>query len=303
MAVCQILFESLREKIGKPEFWIHCLLFSFLMVAYWPLTTWFAGTIYEQSRTFHALIVLGLASVALVRFGEVRIEKPFELGLGAKRALYSSYGLLLINYLAPLLTSHPLAGLLVIPTYCAGMAACVRFVFGEGTRRLTRTTASTFCVFLLISFWMEPLDWPLRQMAGEWSAYILDLLGQTVELRFVGDPRAAPMLILLVNEHSFHVAAECNGFGVILTGLLISVLLAVYRRLNGWDIGLNVLAGLLTGFAFNIIRIVIIVLLTPFLMNHYNLMHEIVGSITYWGCLILLWVFLNGPVKPESANQ
>ena len=40
-------------------------------------------------------------------------------------------------------------------------------------------------------------------------------------------------------------------------------------------------------------------------MEHYMLMHEIVGGITYWGCLILVWLLLNGPVatkpKPEQA--
>jgi hypothetical protein len=31
-------------------------------------------------------------------------------------------------------------------------------------------------------------------------------------------------------------------------------------------------------------------------------MHEIVGGVTYWGCLALLWITLGGPTgKPPSA--
>jgi exosortase/archaeosortase family protein len=300
MPIRRQLAESFKEKAGQSEFWLNCLLLGLLLLALWPLTSWLAETAHEQSRIFHALLVLGLASVFLVRFGGVDVEKTLEMGPAARRALYVSYGLLALSYIAPIFIKNPLVGLLVIPAYCAGLAAFVRFVFGEGTRRLTRTLATTFFAFLLISIWMEPLDWPLRQLAGEWSAYVLGLLGKAVDLGLVRQENGLPALILLVNEHPFHVAAECNGFGVITTSLLLSLLLAVYRRLNYFDLALNIVAGLIIGFAFNILRIVIIVLLAPSLMDHYMLMHEIVGGITYWGCLILVWIFLNGPIQPEE---
>ena len=296
------LLDSLKIKIRQPDFWLHCALFALLGLTLWPLTTWFAVTAHEQSRIFHAFIVLGAASILLVRFGSVEIEKPLELGVGARRALYVAYGLLLLTYLAPILIDNPLIGFLVIPAYCAGLAALVRFVFGEGTRRLTRTVATTLCAFLFISILMAPLDWPLRNLAGEWSAYVLDLLGQSTELGLVREAAGAPpMLILMVNAHPFHVASECNGFGVILTSLLLALLLAIYRRLNVFDLVLNLFAGVLFGFFFNILRIVVIVLLAPPLMDHYMLMHEIVGGITYWACLVLLWLTLNGPTRPETA--
>jgi len=38
-------------------------------------------------------------------------------------------------------------------------------------------------------------------------------------------------------------------------------------------------------------------------MDHYMLMHEIVGSITYWGSLVLIWILLNGPTKEEEAED
>ena len=148
---------------------------------------------------------------------------------------------------------------------------------------------------------MSPLDWPLRSMAGKWSAYVLELIGQSAELGLFGQASEPPMLVLVVNEQPFNVASECNGFGVIITSLLLALLLAIHRRLNIFDLGLNLLAGAIIGFMFNIVRIVIIVLLAPSMMERYHLMHEIVGGFTYWACLISVWIALNGPTKPEQA--
>ena len=299
MPIRRQLAVSFIEKSRQLDFWFNCLLFVLLGAALWPLTMWFAQTAQEQSRILHALIVLSMASVMLVRFGGVTVTQPLELNRSARRALFAAYGMLLLSYVAPLVSHAHWAGFLIIPAYCCGLAAFIRFAFGEGTQRLTRTVAATLCAFLLLSIFMDYMDWPLRSLAGQWSGYVLGLIGQSVELGLLGKEEGPPQLILLVNEYPFHVASECNGFGVILTSLLLALLLAVYRRLNILDIGLNLLAGIIIGFAFNILRIVIIVLLAPSLMEHYHLMHEIVGGITYWACLILVWVTLNGPTRPE----
>jgi exosortase/archaeosortase family protein len=300
MPIRQQIAASFRQKSRQSGFWMHCLLFGLLGLALWPLTLWFAQTAHEQSRILHALVVLTMASILLVRFGGVTVSEPLELNPSAQRALLAAYGLLFINFIAQSLSAPPWLGLLIIPAYCCALAAVVRFVFGEGTKRLTRTVAGTLCVFLFISIWMAPLDWPLRSLAGKWSGYVLNLLGQRTELGLISQ-QGEPMLILVSNDHPFHVASECNGFGVILTSLLLALLLAIYRRLNLFDLGLNLFAGVVIGFVFNILRIVVIVLLAPALMDHYALMHEIVGGITYWSCLILVWISLNGPTEPEAT--
>ena len=148
---------------------------------------------------------------------------------------------------------------------------------------------------------MGPLDWPLMQLAGEWSAAGLELIGKQVELGLASSGERPTMLILAVENHPFHVASECNGFGVIMTGILIGLLLALHQRLGFLDVILNVVAGFILGFAFNIVRIVIIVLSAPGLMDHYMLMHEIVGGITFWGCLVLIWVLLRGPTSAAAV--
>lgn len=300
------LANSLKEKVRLPDFWLNCGVFALLGLIFFPVTLWFTSSAQDQSRLFHALIVLGLATVMLVRYGGVEIKDTLNLNPSARRALIASFVLLLAQFVGARVAPESWRGLislLVIPAYCCGLAAFVRFVFGEGTRMITRATAGTFCAFLLLSIFMQPLDWPLRGLAGEWSASALEWIGKSVELGLVGAEGSAPKLILLVEEHPFHVASECNGFGVILTSLLIGLLLALHRRLGIFDTALNMVAGLIIGFIFNILRIVVIVLLAPYMMDHYTLMHEIVGSITYWGCLILIWVLLNGPTKEESTTE
>ena len=300
MPIRRQLAVSFTEKCRQIDFWLHCVLFGLLGLALWPLTIWFAQTAHEQSRILHALIVLAMASLMLVRFGGVTITRPLELNASARRALLAAYVILLLTYLAPFVTHSNLTGLLVIPAYCCALAAAVRFTFGEGTHQLTRTVAGTLCAFLLLSTFMAPLDWPLRSMAGKWSAYVLELIGQSTALGLFGQAGEPPILVLIVNEQPFHVASECNGFGVIITSLLLALLLAIHRRLNIFDLGLNLLAGVIIGFIFNIVRIVIIVLLAPSMMERYHLMHEIIGGVTYWACLILVWLALNGPTEPEK---
>ncbi len=306
MALRAQLITAFYKRRRESDFWLHVLFFGFLALSFWPVTVWMFQTTYDQSRLVHALMVLVLATVALIKFGRIEIVSPLRLGPSARRALIISYGLLITQFIAQKISPEEWVGtlsLLAIPAYCYALAGLVRFVFGEGTRRITRTTASTLCVFILLSLFMQPLDWPLRGLAGKWSATALEFIGKQVELGLVGLESGPPKLIMLVNEHPFHVASECNGFGVILTSLLIAFLLVLYRKLHLLDAVTHLMAGLFLGFAFNILRIVLIVLLAPSLMEHYMLMHEIVGGITYWGCLLCVWALLKGPTGPEAIQD
>ena len=301
------ILDSFKAKRTQTEFWLNCLLYGCLGVAFLPITLWVANTANEQSRILHALIVLAMAVFALVLYTRIDVTEPLTLNQSARKTLAAAYGILMLSALSPYIIppSSPLlsliGSLLVIPAYCCGLASLVLFVFGPDLRRIAYTATGTFCAFMLLSILMEPLDWPLRTLAGKWSGAALEMIGKTVELG-VYNPAATepPQLILLVNEHPFHVASECNGFGVILTSLLLSVLLTIYRRTNIVDTCLSILAGITLGFIFNTLRILIIVLLAPSMMEHYHLMHEIVGTITYWACLILTWVLLKGPTRREA---
>ena len=311
MPIRKQLAESLKKKIRTPEFWIHGSIYCLLGLALWPITTWFAITAHAQSRVLHALIVLVLATLALIRFGNFHLTDTLSLNDSSRRTLVAAYAFLFIGFILRLFATQAghqypyLASglsLLQIPAYCLTIASFAFFVFGNQVRRIVLTVGFTFCIFMLLSILMQPLDWPLRGLAGKWSQNLLVLLGQETAINLVRGEDNIPLLILMVNGHPFHVASECNGFGVILTCILISVMLGLYRRLNVFNIAINIVAGMMMGFLFNTLRIVIIILLAPHMMEHYMLMHEVIGGITYWGCLISTWLLLNGPVRQELQH-
>ena len=121
MPIRRQLAVSFTEKCPI-DFWLPASCSAYGL-ALWPLTIWFAQTAHEQSRILHALIVLAMASLMLVRFGEVTITRPLELNASARRALFAAYGILLLTYLAPFVTYSSLTGLLVIPAYCCALTA------------------------------------------------------------------------------------------------------------------------------------------------------------------------------------
>ncbi len=298
MAVRKQLAAAFRAKRSQFDFWLQLSVFALLGLALWPVTGWLAQTTLDQSRLLHALIVLLFAGTLLVADRQPPVENALTMGTVARLAVAASYSLLLLGFVLHAMYpgTGPLLGpVLLLIAYCAGLGAFFVFVFGKTTARISFTLCATFCAFVILSLFMAPLDWPLRSLAGKWSGIVLSWLGKSIELGLVDAAGMPPKLILLADRHPFHVASECNGFGVIFTCFLVALLLSIYRRASSLDGALNLAAGLMLGFAFNIIRIVVIVLLAPALMEHYLLMHEIVGAITYWGCLVLLWLLLKGP--------
>lgn len=294
---------SFQKNRTQPEFWFHCLLYFCLIPAFLPLSLWIANTANTQSRLLHALITLGLAIFLLVLYGRTEITAPLTFNRSARRTLFASYGIVFFSFILSrtLPQAFDLVALLIsmltIPAYCLGLASLALFIFGDRERHIIYTASGTFCAFILLSTLMAPLDWPLRTLAAQWSGSGLAFLGKSVELSIVTAINESPKLILNVDGQPFHVASECNGFGVMLTGLLIGVLLSIYHKHGMIDSVLNLLSAIILGFAFNTLRILIIILLAPAMMAHYHLMHEIVGVITYWGCLIVIWLLLKGTVK------
>lgn len=307
MSKIQSIIASFQKKRALPEFWFHCILYVCLIFAFLPVSLWIANTANAQSRLLHALITLALAIFLLVLYGRSNASVPLAFNPSARKTLFASYGILLMHFI--LLKALPEASgllalfisLMTIPAYCLTLASIALFVFGDGERHIIYTASGTFCVFILLSILMAPLDWPLRTLAGQWSGAGLDFLGKSVELGVFADAiNEPPKLILNVNGHPFHVASECNGFGVILTSLLIGVLLSIHNKLGLVDSVLNLISAITLGFAFNALRILIIILLAPSMMDHYHLMHEIIGAITYWSCLIIAWLLFKGPIKSAS---
>lgn len=303
------VIACLQQKVSSADFWFHCSLYLCLGLSLWPITLWFAHSAHEQSRILNAFIVLVAASVMLIRFGQMRITDPLSLNQPARSYLIGAFGLLVVGLiLRPICSKFPdlinvLIQLIPIPAYCSALASLILFIFGPSALRIARTVCGSLCAFLLLSILMQPLDWLLRALAGKFSGATLSLLGNTVNLGLTKSAQEPPMLILMVNQNPFHVASECNGFGVILSSVLIAVILSIYHKVGPLRSIVYISTGLVLGFVFNTLRIVIIVLLAPILMQYYHLMHEAIGVVTYWGCLSLAWLLFKGPIKNEPVED
>jgi exosortase/archaeosortase family protein len=302
MALRKQLADSFQEKYKEKDFWFSLLLFASLGLIFWPFTAWLIESAHTQGRILNAIIIQSFAILSLAYFNRLEVKDPLSLNPPASKTLTLAYLCLLTAFfLSRFSDPAPIRNLTLsissIVAYCSGLTAFALFIFGDGMRRICYTACATFATFITLSMFMGTLDWPLRTFAGIWSGKFLGLLGKSVELGIAESAQVAPRLILFVDQQPFHVASECNGFGVILTSLLIGLMLALYRRTNLTQLSINMLLALLAGFAFNILRIVIIVLLAPYMMAHYDLMHEVVGVITFWTCLIWVWVLMGGPTR------
>jgi len=170
-------------------------------------------------------------------------------------------------------------------------------------RRLLNSLFITFTLFGLLLVSLPLVDMPLRITAGKWSAHILDWFHNDTELGFVSRD-GVPMLLLIVNERPFHVAAECNGFGLLGTSLLLTCAFVIYRRIAVIDTFLLLLSAAFIAVIGNLVRILIIINLAPLVGDHYHLMHEIVGSITFYAFLALQgWLTIGFGKSPRPEDQ
>ena len=68
-----------------------------LLFSLGPVTFWTVRNANEQSRLFHAIIVLVTAIAALIRFGDVKTGRLLELNAASKKALVIAYALLALQ--------------------------------------------------------------------------------------------------------------------------------------------------------------------------------------------------------------
>jgi exosortase/archaeosortase family protein len=159
--------------------------------------------------------------------------------------------------------------------------------------------ALAFMLFIGAAQALAVFDWPLRQMAGMHAAWLLNHFGLDSSL-FLNTAHGPPRLILTVDQRPFEVASECNGYGLISSAALVALLLVAYRRLVWQDKLLSFALALFLGSLFNTLRILFIVLLAPKVGSSYAAMHEGIGTLFFWACLILVWLIVGG--FPEKSK-
>ena len=109
---------------------------------------------------------------------------------------------------------------------------------------------------------------------------MLPLLGIRADLVLQQDP----FQVILVAEKGagvFNVATECNGFGILMSSVVLTLILAIRRRPSWYTLlALTGLAAVI-GLIFNIIRIAAIAAVTLQSNIRYSVIHEGLGSVIY----------------------
>lgn len=258
------------------------LLSAFLFA---PATLWLVEQTVLNEQLLHAFIVLGVAGAYLMMERKNRLELHLRFGNRATALLMASFIVLGIE----VLFQWPA---LVLVAYCLAISGWLLFFFGDHLIRPVIALLSAFCGYVFVALLLPFFDWPLRTLAGRYSAALLDWFGRDVEfgLARLGEPK----LLLVVDEKIFEVAPECNGFGMFSSCLLLGILLVFLRRIHWFDKVLAVSVAAFVGLLFNLVRIVVICLLAPFFPESYFVMHEVVGNIFFWGALAMVWWLIQG---------
>ena len=261
---------------------------------FWPVTRWVVTETAARSQIRQAAILLGAAAglVAWQHRGELRVKGDLcnrtLLLLAAAFGAVAAAGLAGWNWL-------------VLPGFALAIAGCLQALFGaEGYRFFRPLVAGTAALFVIIIAF-PVLDWPLRQLAGAGAALVQAKLGFAPNLALAGTPQD-PQLVLSVAGGHFLVATECNGFGLITSGALVAILAGGIAGRRWWTIAALVPAGLVVGFVFNLLRILVISTTARYFPGHYDALHEVAGTLALWAGLGLIGWIAWRPAPAKSGR-
>jgi exosortase/archaeosortase family protein len=277
-----------------PDLPVALVLLAATAVVFWPASWWIAQQTVAHEQLRQSFFLLVFAAVILWMDHRHSLQPRIEVSRRSLVLMAGAFLLMGAGVLFPV-PYFPLAALAL------ALAASMHLLFGDRGLKLTLPWIAGFAAFLIFVFLFHRFDWPLRHMAGSHAAYLLTLLGHDVHLGAVTQPNA--MLLLAVDDRLFHVAAECNGFGLISTSAVLAVLLVASRPLPIFWKVLAVVLAFAVGFIFNLLRILGIVTLAPYLPNHYDLMHEVIGLAALFAGLAFLWWLIRGEKKIEPLSN
>ena len=258
-----------------------------IALLYIPLLHWLGWmTLHRQQLANGALlVVIALAICVRDAVGKLRLQPQFGcLGIG----------LLALGFFYLWLEGRSRVWLLplVLLSFCFAFAGVMSFLFGrEGTKQFVPALGAFFVFGVLVGLFPK-LDWPLRAMAGRYAGGLLAAMGVPVKLALAeGQP---PQLLLTVKGQIYQVATECNGFGLLMSSLIVATVLAFQNQMPGLSkLGLLALA-VPVAIGCNFLRIVSICLVATRVPLPYGFVHESLGLIFYFLGLGLIWKIAGG---------
>ena len=286
----RVLTSGQSKQSGK-DIAVSIVAWAAAVLLFGKSLWWLAGTALAREQIAHAAVVLIFGVVFLLR--DRAEARTLALGFG-RRATGFYAGACLGAALAGFF-HQPLLMLCALG-FLAG--AVLLFVFGDSVFRPALGFGLAFSGFTFLSVLFPYADWPLRLLAGKTAVWFFGIFGDPVQLGLAGDP---PRLVLVNGGRPFEVATECNGFGIISGCILLALLLVFSRRLRVVDKVIVLALAPMLGLFSNAARISLIVLLAPAAGKNYQVMHETVGILLFFGTLAALWWLVAG--LPERRRK
>lgn len=205
-------------------------------------------------------------------------------------------GFLLFCLACLLLTASSLLALwpLAVLALCFNLAALCAFAFGRsGVAAFTPALAALGAAVALLIM-IPGADVWLRMLAAKCAAPVLDLLDIKTQI-LVADSPFRVGLWVEKGHVLFDVATECNGFGIILSSVVMAIIVS-WRHAYSWPLRAGVTAGAaVLGLGFNVVRIVAIGWTSLNTTMDYKLIHEGLGSVLYFVALGVVYAVASVP--------
>lgn len=274
---------------------MSAFVFVVTLLLFAPVIHWVTRQTLLHEQLKHAFIVLGLAGYAVLMPRRYKIPVVLAFGSASLLQLTLAFVILALS----LLLSWPIG---ILPAALLALSAWILFAFGPGVRRAANILLAVFAGYVFFMVTLPWLDWPLRAMAGTQAAWVLHHLGYETSLSLAHPEN--PLLLLMVDGRTFEVAAECNGFGMLSSTVLLALLLVARLRRPFFDKVISLLLAAFIGSIANTLRIVAICMAAPRFPDHYHLMHEAIGIFFFWGALALVWFILKaGPPRQRPRSE
>ncbi|MEI7879374.1 MAG: archaeosortase/exosortase family protein [bacterium] len=284
--------EKMITEQRENLFFLFVIL-AVAVIAYGPLM----GGVWELSfgttQALNAFVLLGVA------FGDALLT---VVKTGPFRPTINNHGLLLfgLSCLALAIASSTQIWPFSVLGLCLNVGALLSFCFGRNGVKAFYPALAGFGVVVMMLVLVPQVDELLRMLAGRVSAWALPLLGIRIDLLV----QEAPFQVFLVAEKGagvFNVATECNGVGILMSSVVLSLMLTLKRRVPAYGVALLLVASMLIGFGFNIIRIVAIALTALRTDLPYSVIHEGIGTIIYLLALLAIWLLNYLPVTRRRS--
>ena len=269
----------------EDRFFLLIILIVTLLV-YAPLVRGVWDLSVQTTQALNAFVLLGVAFVEAL----LSVLKLYPL-----RPAINTHGLLLLGLscLALTVSSFTSAWVLAVLGLCLNVGAFLSFCFGRKGVAIFYPALAGFSVIVVMLMLVPQVDSLLRLAAGTVSAWSLPYLGVRASLFVQQDP----FQVIIVAENGagvFNVATECNGFGILMSSVILTLILALRRRVRWYSLAPLLVLSAIIGLGFNVIRIIAIAMASLQTTIRYGLIHEGLGSLIYLlalaAILLLNWL-------------